>query len=122
MTQYEIVQELLQQSEKATKTVTNHKMRESGYAEINEEARVVTKGCIKNVLNGKAFAKAYSSLKAVNEALEHLLLEVFCKEENVEIHPTRLLTLIELCKRSNLEIFEIFEISLAIKNKSSHWR
>ena len=80
MTQYEIVQELLQQSEKATKTVTNHKMRESGYAEINEETRVVTKVCIKNVLSEKAFAKAYYSLKAVNEALEHLLLEVFCKE------------------------------------------
>ena len=60
--------------------LTNHKMRGSGYAEIIEEAWLDTKGCIKNVLNGKAFAKALLSLKAVNKALEHLLLEVSYEE------------------------------------------
>ena len=144
VTQYKTVQELLQQSEEATKAVnqkytintfdlgvcmkalpliwtfpdklkehvvipgnfigmlTNHKMRGSGYAEIIEETRFVTKSCLKNVLNGKAFAKTLFSLKAVNEALERLLLEVFCKEEDVEIHTTCLLTL-TACNRSNLD-------------------
>ena len=82
---------------------TNHKMWESRYAEIIEAARLVTKGCIKNVLNGKAFAKALFSLKAVNEALEHLLLELFCKEENIKMHPACLLTLIDSSNRSNLD-------------------
>ena len=70
-----------------TGMLTNHKMRGSGYAEIIEEVRVVKKGRIKNVLNGKAFAKTLFSLKDVNEALERLLWLVFCEEENVEIHP-----------------------------------
>ena len=38
--------------------VTNHNMRGSGYAEITDEAQLDTKGCINNVLNVKAFAKA----------------------------------------------------------------
>ena len=46
--------------------LTNHKMGGSGYAEIKEEAGLVTKGCIKNVLSGKALY----NLKALNEALE----------------------------------------------------
>ena len=40
--------------------LTNHKMWRSGYADIIEEARIVTKGCIKNLLDGKTFAKAFS--------------------------------------------------------------
>ena len=112
ITQYETVQELLQQSEEATKTVnqkyaintfnlgvrmkalplssifpgkfeehvvilgpfhtemtfsgipTNHEMRGSGYAEIFEGVRFVTKGCITNVLNEEAFTKTLSGLKA----------------------------------------------------------
>ena len=56
-------------------------MRGSRYAEIIEEAQLVTKVCIKNVLNRKAFAKALFRLKAVNEALERLLLEVLCEEK-----------------------------------------
>ena len=64
-------------------TLTNHKMQGSGYVEI-----IVTKSCIKNVLNGKAFTKALVSLKAVNGALERLLLEVFREEENSKIYPT----------------------------------
>ena len=83
--------------------VTNHKMQGSGYIEITEEPWLVTKGCIKNKLNVKGFAKTLFSLKAVNEALEHLLLEVFCEEENVEIHPTCLLTLTDSHNRSNLD-------------------
>ena len=55
------------------------------------------------MLNGKAFAKAFFNLKAVNEALERLLLEVFCKEENFEIHLTCFLTHINSCKRNNLD-------------------
>ena len=81
--------------------LTNHKMRRSAYAETIEESRLVTKGCIKNVLNGEAFAKALFNVKAVNEALERLLLKVFCEEENVEIHPTCLLTFIHSCNRCN---------------------
>ena len=44
------------------------------------------------------------SLKAVNDALERLLLEVFCEDENGEVHPKCLLTLIDSCNRSNLDI------------------
>ena len=40
-------------------------------------------------------------MKAVNEALERLLLKVFCEEENVEIDPTCLLTFIYSCNRCN---------------------
>ena len=46
---------------------TNHKMWGSGYAETTEAGQLVTKDYIKNVLNGKAFAKALFGLKAVNE-------------------------------------------------------
>ena len=108
ITQYETVQELLQQSEEATKAVvqkytintfdlgvcmkalpliwtfpdkfkehvvipdpfhtemnftgrlSNHKMGESGYAEVIEEARLVTKACIKNLLNGKHLQRSFS--------------------------------------------------------------
>ena len=83
--------------------LTNHKMRGSGYAEIMEEARLVIKGRIKNALNEKAFAKTLFSFKAINKALERLLLEVFRKEENVEIHPTYVLTLTDSRNRSNLD-------------------
>ena len=83
--------------------LTNHIMRGSGYAEIMEEARLVIKGRIKNALNEKAIAKTLFSFKAINKALERLLLEVFRKEENVEIHPTYVLTLTDSCNRSNLD-------------------
>ena len=43
---------------------TNHEMRGSGYAEIFEGVRFVTKGCITNVLNEEAFTKTLSGLKA----------------------------------------------------------
>ena len=83
--------------------LTNHKIRGYGYAEIIEGIRLVTKSYTKNVLNGNAFAKALFSLKAVNEVLEPLLLEVFCEEENVEIHLTCLLTLIDSYNSNNLD-------------------
>ena len=56
--------------------LTNHEMWGSWYAESIEEESLVTKGCIKDVLNGKPFANALFSLKAVNNALEGLLFEV----------------------------------------------
>ena len=59
--------------------LTGHKMRGSVQSEILQEAGLVTKGCIKNVLSGKAFAKALFNLKATNEALERMLLEVYCE-------------------------------------------
>ena len=65
--------------------------------------RGAAEGCAKNVLNGRAFAKELFSLKVVNKTLERLLLKVFCKEENVEIHPTCLLTLTDSSNRSNLD-------------------
>ena len=80
---------------------TDHKMWGSGYPEIIEETQLVTKRCIKNVLNGKALKKTLLSLKAVYQALERLLMKVFCEEENVEIYLTFLLTLIGSCIRSN---------------------
>ena len=61
-------------------------MRGSRYAEIIEEAQLVTKVCIKNALNRKAFAKALFRLKAVNEALEHLLLELLCEKKKFFKH------------------------------------
>ena len=85
-----------------TGMVTNHNMQGSGYAEIIEESWLVTKGCMKNKLIVKAFAKTLFSLKAVNEAPEHLLLKVFC-EEYFEIHPACLLTLTDSCNRGNLD-------------------
>lgn len=72
--------------------LTNRNIRGSGYAKITEEAWLVTKGCIKNVLNGKAFSKVIFNLKA--GALKSLLMEVFCEKENDEIHQTCLLTFI----------------------------
>ena len=45
--------------------LTNKKARGSGYAEILLEAGLAEKGCLKNILSGKAFAKAIFNLKAM---------------------------------------------------------
>ena len=84
--------------------LNNQKVAGSGYAEIIEQVRLITKDTIKSVLNGKAFAKVLFSLKDVNEALERLLWELFCQEGNVEIHPICLLTLIDSCNRRNIGV------------------
>ena len=61
--------------------LANHKMQGFGYVEIIEEAQLVTKGCVKNVLSIKVFAKALFSLKDLNKALQCLLMEVFLKKK-----------------------------------------
>ena len=48
--------------------LTGHKCRGSGYAEILQESDLVTKGCLKNVLSGKAFEKVCLTSKSTNEA------------------------------------------------------
>ena len=84
--------------------ITDHKYRDSGYAEILLESHLVTSGCLKSVLSGKAYAKALFCLKTVCEALERLLIEVFIEEINVQISPAALLDLIESCTRQQLDI------------------
>ena len=64
--------------------LNNHKMRGSRYVEITEEAQLVT--------------KVRFDLKAVNETQK-----VVFEKENVEVHPTCLLTLIDSCNRSSLD-------------------
>ena len=84
--------------------LTNNKMQGTGYVEITEEVWLVTKDCTKNALTEKAFTKALFSLRGVKEALEHMLLEVLCWVENVKIYPVWLLSLIDSCNRSNLNV------------------
>ena len=74
--------------------LTKKKARESGYAEIFIEAKIVTSGILVSVLSENAYSKALFNLKAVVEALERLLFEVFTEENDIEIHPEVLLNLI----------------------------
>ena len=60
--------------------LTKKKARGSGYAAILIEAKLVTFGTLVIVISGKAYSKALFNLKAVAEALEQLLFEVFVKE------------------------------------------
>ena len=84
--------------------ITNHKMRGSGYTDFLVEAQMVTSGSMKGVLKGKAYAKSLFCLKTVCEAMERLLLEIFCEEENVTIaDPEVLLSLINSCNREQLQ-------------------
>lgn len=83
--------------------ITGHKCRGSGYAEILLEAQLVTNGCLRHVLSGKAYAKALFCLKTVCEALERLLFDCFIQEENLEINPESLLNLIESCDCEHLD-------------------
>ena len=85
--------------------VTGHKFRGSGYAEILLEADLVTSGCLKSVLSGKAYAKALFCLKTVCEALEWLLMEKFEQEESVQVNnPVALFNLVKSCSRENLNL------------------
>lgn len=84
--------------------LTNHKVRGSGYTENLFEAQLVTTGSIKSVLSGNAYAKALVCLKTVREAMERLLMERFCDEENVPIaDPEILLKLIKGCNQESLK-------------------
>ena len=87
------------------KMLTGKKAKGSGYAEILLESRLVeTSGCLKSVLSGKAFSKALFCLKATVEALERLLFDVFVEEhKDLELSPRALLSLIETCKREQLD-------------------
>lgn len=82
--------------------ITNHKCRGSGYAEILLEAGLVTSGCLRSVLSGKAYAKALFCLKTVCEAMERILFEVFVEETSIQISPGAILSLIESCSRKDL--------------------
>ena len=64
--------------------ITCHKCRGSGYSEILLESQLVTSGCLKSVLSGKAYSKALFCLKTVCEALERLLMEQFIREESIK--------------------------------------
>ena len=92
--------------------VTGHKCRGSGYAEILIEVELVTSGCLRSVLMGKAYAKALFCLKEVSEAMERLLIERFVEEQNVEVsNPVALFNLVQTYSRDNFD--------LAIKDSST---
>ena len=98
--------------------VTGHKFRGSGYAEILLEADLVTSGCLKSVLSGKAYAKALFCLKTVCEALEWLLMEKFEQEESVQVNnPVALFNLVKSCSRENLNLVLQDPSTLSIINK-----
>ena len=83
--------------------LTKKKASGSGYAEILLEAGLVTSGCLKSVLSGKAYTKALFNLKATVEALERLLFEVFMEEIETEIRPEALLVLLQKVNRQTLD-------------------
>ena len=96
-------------------------MKGSGYAEIIEEAGLITKGCVSSVLSGKAFGKALFNLKAVNEALERLLLEEFIAEESIDIQPRCLMDLIKSCDKHHLELVLQDESTKEIIQKNQNY-
>ena len=61
--------------------LTNHKARGSGYAEILLEAGLAKKGCLKNILPGKALAKTMFNLKVTVAALDRPLIDVFADRQ-----------------------------------------
>ena len=81
--------------------LTKKKARGSGYAEVLIEAKLVTSGTLVSFLSGKAYSKTLFNLKAVVEALEQLLFEVFAEENNIEIRPEALLDLLSACSSSS---------------------
>lgn len=85
--------------------ITGHKCRGSGYSEILLEAQLVTSGCIKSVLSGKAYAKAIFCLRTVCEAMERLIMEQFISEESMQVNnPVAILNLVKGCNRENLDL------------------
>ena len=84
--------------------ITKNKCRGSGYAEVLLEAQLVTTGCLKSVLSGKAYAKALFCLKTVCEALQRLLMEVFIEETDIQLCPDVVLEVIRAPSRHNLDL------------------
>ena len=82
----------------------DHKMLGTGYAEILIEAGLVTSGCLKGVLSGKAYAKSLLCLKTVSEAMEGLLMKQFQEEEEISVDdPAALINLVRACDRESLD-------------------
>ena len=81
----------------------NHNARGSWYAEILLEAVLAEKSWLKNILSGKAFAKAMFNMKATVEALDRLVIDVFVEQTNTEMHSQALLDVIQACDRNNVD-------------------
>ena len=81
----------------------NHKVQGFRYAEILLEAGLAEKGCLKNILSGKAFAKPMFNLKATVEALDRLLIDVSVEQTGTDIHLQALLDIIQACNRNNVD-------------------
>lgn len=79
-----------------------HNMLGSGFQEILIESQLVTTGCLRGVLNGKAYAKSLFCIKTVCEAMERLLIDRFAEEENAELNPKALLELLDSCDQEHL--------------------
>jgi len=98
--------------------LTGNKFKGSGYSEILIEARLVTSGCLKSVLKGKAYAKALFCLKTVSEAMERLLFERFIQEQEEDLNnPVLLLQLLGECNRESLNVCLQDPCTLSILNK-----
>lgn len=98
--------------------VTAHKCKGSGYAEIIVEAGLVTSGCLKSVLCGKAYDKAIFCLSTYCEAMERLLMERFMEEESIQINSqVALLNLVQSCTRENLNFALQDDSTLTIISK-----
>ena len=84
--------------------VTSKKFRGSGYAEILLEANLTTTCCLKNILKGKAYAKAIYALKAVSESVQRLLFEKYLEEDATNIQtPMALMKIVQECNRQKLD-------------------
>ena len=84
-----------------------HKMAGSGYSEIIIEANLTTSGCLKGVLNGKAYSKSLWCLKVVSEALERLLFAAYISQRDESAHgPTNADAVDALIKQCNPEHLE----------------
>ena len=64
--------------------LTNHKARGSGCAEILLDAGLAKKGCLKNILPGKALAKTMFKLKVTVAALDRPLIDVFADRQTLK--------------------------------------
>ena len=96
--------------------LTKKKARGVGYAEILVEPKLVTSGTLVSVLSRKAYLKDLLNMKAVVETLERLLLEIFAKENNIEMRPEALLNLINACSFSSCRE----ELDKALQDKSAN--
>ena len=83
-----------------------HQMAGSGYSELIIEANLTTSGCLKGVLNGKAYSKSLWCLKIVSEAVERLLLAAYIAQRDASAHSSAnanvVDVLIRLCNEGHL--------------------